>query len=217
MGLLVAGSRSTGTSGKVSKKTYKFRFANVFLLASWLLIFLGTHPVWRERVAAEFKQLLAFCGNFASSEGSLSSRVAAVPLEAWERETPVFDAVLAETLRLAQPHVAMRRNLGPDVQVGEHIIPTGAYVVYPFADIHLNPELYPDPSKFDPSRNPPQKSSLSYVGWGAGTFLYGFYTLDQDDDPYTRQSRLRRPTSCPTEIKAPYCTFRPWLRIRSGR
>lgn len=169
MGLLVAGSRSTGTTGPSSIPDASSLANSAAPIASWLLAFLGSHSLWRGRVAAELAQLLASHATLPPSEAALSSRVSSVPLAAWERETPVLDAVLAETLRLAQPHVAMRRNLGPDVQVGEHRIPFGAYVVYPFADVHLDPHLYPDPWKFDPSRKPAQKQDLPYVGWGAGT------------------------------------------------
>jgi cytochrome P450 len=79
----------------------------------------------------------------------------------------VFDRVLHETLRLAQPHVAMRRNVGPELHIGDKAIPTGTYVVYPFADIHLDPALYPDPWAFNPAR-PEPKEPYSYAGWGAG-------------------------------------------------
>jgi len=61
----------------------------------------------------------------------------------------------------------MRRNLGPEVYINDKLIPTGAYVVYPFSDVHLNPEFYPDPWRFDPSRPQPQ-TVFGYVGWGGG-------------------------------------------------
>ena len=37
--------------------------------------------------------------------------MASVPLSAWENETPVLDALIRETLRVAEPHVAMRQYL----------------------------------------------------------------------------------------------------------
>ena len=77
--------------------------------------------------------------------------------------------MIRETLRLAQSHAALRRNVGPEVHVNGKVVPTGAYVVYPFSDVHLDPDLYPDPWKFDPSRMEP-KTSFGYVGWGGGAF-----------------------------------------------
>ncbi|EMD35539.1 hypothetical protein CERSUDRAFT_116287 [Gelatoporia subvermispora B] len=163
LGLLVAGARSTGTT------------------ATWLITFLGGHPHWKARAAAEAAELLHSYSTYptehlpssaaAAAQPStlsfLSHRLACVPLEAWESETPVMDALLRETLRLAQPHAAMRMNTGPEIQLGGKRIPTGSFVMYPFSDVHLSPELYPDPWRFDPDR-PQSKMPFSYVGWGAG-------------------------------------------------
>ncbi|KAH7922777.1 cytochrome P450 [Leucogyrophana mollusca] len=148
MGLLVAGARATGTT------------------ASWLITFLGGHDDWKDKAILEVEQLLASYPPSTNSL-SLSSHLSSIPLEAWEAETPVLDALIHETLRIAQPHTAMRRNLGPEVTIDSKTIPSGAYVVYPFSDVHLNPELYPDPWKFDPSREE-VKAPFGYVGWGGG-------------------------------------------------
>ncbi|KAJ7598870.1 cytochrome P450 [Mycena floridula] len=151
MGLLIAGGRATGTT------------------ASWLFIFLGGHPEWRDKAKMEVEALLAANPMPSSQEVSLSSHLASIPLELWESETPVLDSIIKETLRVAQPHTAMRRNLGPEMYIENKVIPTGAYVVYPFSDVHLNPGLYPDPWKFDPTRlDQSGKSPFGYVGWGGG-------------------------------------------------
>ncbi|KAJ3508053.1 hypothetical protein NLJ89_g5964 [Agrocybe chaxingu] len=161
MGLLIAGARATGTT------------------ASWLMTFLGAHPEWRSKAAAEVEALLASypyapeVSPGSTQEGrptrtpadasppSLASRLGTIPLELWENETPVLDAIIRETTRVAQPHTAMRRNLGPELYINNKIIPTGAYVIYPFSDVHLDPELYPDPWKFDPGRK-----EVSHVPFG---------------------------------------------------
>jgi cytochrome P450 len=63
----------------------------------------------------------------------------------------------------------MRRNLGPELYIDGKVIPRDAYVVYPFSDVHLDPDLYPNPWMFDPGRPAPDsKSAYSYVGWGGG-------------------------------------------------
>ncbi|KAJ7806928.1 cytochrome P450 [Mycena olivaceomarginata] len=122
--------------------------------ASWIVTFLGGHTDWRHKAKTEVESLLA-----------------TIPLEIWESQTPVLDAIIRETLRVAQPHTAMRRNLGPEVHINDKLIPSGAYVVYPFSDVHLDPEVYPDPWRFDPSRKevePTADLPLPYVGWGVG-------------------------------------------------
>lgn len=144
------------------------------------MTYLGGHPEWRAKAAAEVEGLLAAAASAEYSESlsgtsptsatpvSLSARLAAIPLEVWEAQTPVLDALIRETTRVAQPHTAMRRNLGPEMYINNKIIPTGAYVIYPFSDVHLNPELYPDPWKFDPGRKEVTHVPYGYVGWGGG-------------------------------------------------
>ncbi|KAI0035483.1 cytochrome P450 [Vararia minispora EC-137] len=158
MGLLIAGARSTGTT------------------AGWLVAFLGCHPQWQTTALAEARGLVSRHGSapmvLAAAKPGLSLSeiteiLSTVPLAAWEEETPVLDALIRETLRIAQPHVAMRRNVGPELYLDGNLVPTGAFVVCPFSTVHLDPELYPDPWKFDPSR-PPAKGDHSYIGWGGG-------------------------------------------------
>ncbi|KAH0837817.1 cytochrome P450 [Lanmaoa asiatica] len=149
MGLLVAGARATGTT------------------ASWLITFLGLDFEWKDKAICEIEELLSTYSPGAAASTFPSLHLTSIPLEAWEAETPVLDALIHETLRIAQPHTAMRRNLGPDTIIDTKTIPSGAYVVYPFSDVHLNPELYPDPWKFDPSRKE-TTTPFGYVGWGGG-------------------------------------------------
>jgi sterol 14-demethylase len=142
------------------------------LSASWLFTFLSGHQDWRSRAVSEMESLLdkysplSTCKEDSSS--SLSLRLGAVPLEAWENEVPVLDAIIRETTRLAQPHTAMRRNVGPELYINNKIVPTDAYVVYPFSDVHLDPEIYPDPWRFDPGRKEANHAPFAYLGWGGG-------------------------------------------------
>jgi len=171
IGLVTAGARSSGTT------------------ASWLFTYLGCHPMWRNEARAEVKKLITSYSLEIISESnspcdSPSTALFSVPLSAWERETPVLDMLLRETLRIAQPHVAMRRNVGPEMYIDGKVIPTGTLVVYPFANVHLNPELYPDPWKFDPAR-PLPKGAFSYLGWGGGASSLtarSFSETEVDDD-----------------------------------
>lgn len=143
------------------------------------MTFLVAHPKWKEKAVAEFQHLLSSCNTLAeashvSSAGdlptpaSVASALSAIPLTAWESETPVLDAIIRETLRLAQPHTALRQNTSPSpVHIAGKAVPPGAFAVYPFADVHLSAELYPDPWRFDPARAP-SKMPFAWVGWGVG-------------------------------------------------
>ncbi|KAF7318892.1 hypothetical protein HMN09_00224900 [Mycena chlorophos] len=145
MGLLIAGARATGTT------------------AAWIVLFLGGHTDWQARARAEIESLLPD----TTSSSSLSDALAEIPVATWESSTPVLDAIIRETLRVAQPHTAMRRNLGPDTYIDGKRIPSGAFVLYPFSDVHLDPAIYPDPWRWDPAR-PHSTKDLGYVGWGVG-------------------------------------------------
>ena len=153
--------------------------------ASWLLTFLGTHPEWKAKAYAEIDSLMFSRSLTPYKPGAplsdLSAALAQIPLDAWEGSTPVLDALIHETTRLAQPHTAMRKNMGPDVHIDGKLVPSGHYVVYPFSDVHLNDELYPDPWKFDPSRPRPD-ARFSYVGWGGGAALF-VLSLKSPTDP----------------------------------
>lgn len=136
-----------------------------------MTLFLGCHPHWQAAALTEVRALVAAHVNVSAIGTSLTSLadvLSSIPLSAWENEVPVLDSIIRETLRIAQPHVAMRRNVGPELYIDGKIIPSGTFVVYPFADVHLNESLYPDPWIFDPTRAP-AKGEFSYVGWGGGT------------------------------------------------
>lgn len=132
-----------------------------------MLTYLSGHPEWRDRAKAEVEALIASNCASTSPLSSLSIHLSSIPLATWESDTPILDSIIRETLRVAQPHTAMRRNLGPELYIEGKVVPTGAYIVYPFSDVHLDPELYPDPWRFDPGRET-AKSAYGYVGWGGG-------------------------------------------------
>ncbi|KAI0918650.1 hypothetical protein AcV5_002581 [Taiwanofungus camphoratus] len=198
MGLLVAGARSTGTT------------------VSWLITFLGGHSDWKMKAATEVRQLVLQHSQSHSSPpyepsplSSLSGLLSSVPLEAWESRTPILDSVIRETLRIAQPHTAMRMNVGPEMRLAGKAIPPGAFVMYPFSDVHLSPELYPDPWKFDPSRLE-SKMPFSYVGWGGGgssvhvkwKVANVLYSQRKDNVPRATASQIR--------AEAHHCAVRAW-------
>jgi cytochrome P450 len=164
--------------------------------ASWVLTLLGSHPSWLAATVTELEDLI-HSHAVQGSGTSIHSQLASVPLEAWETATPVTDKVIRETLRLAQPHVAMRRNMGPELTLpGGTTVPTGAFVVYPFADVHLDPTIYPDPWLFDPSRPEPKGVELGYIGWGGGELVdYCSDELPLTPPVFFREDGLRWPAS----------------------
>jgi sterol 14-demethylase len=84
----------------------------------------------------------------------------------------VLDMVVREAVRLSQPFVSFRRNVGSEMYINGKVIPTptGAVVAYSAADVHLDAALYPGPWRFDPAR-PQPKGNLTYLSWGVGACL----------------------------------------------
>lgn len=64
------------------------------------------------------------------------------------------------------------RKCEEDCEVGPYTIPKGAIVQVPVWDIHHDPELWPDPWKFDPDRfsteNKANIQNMSYLPFGSG-------------------------------------------------
>ena len=249
MGLLVAGARSTGTTGTWLSLTPQYE-ATKRLAASWLITFLSGHSYWRDKAADEVRRLIEVHATRPTSPtppvsetdwrapsppppplrttasespslpprsqgatqqpprpdplplSTLSNALANVPLSAWESDTPVLDALIRETLRVAEPHVAMRQYnpslshsssstssaspfsftsdtkhhphgaAAPPLFLGGKAVPPGAFVMYPFSDVHLSSEIYKDPWRWDPGRaEMGLKAPYTYVGMGAGAYL----------------------------------------------
>ncbi|KAG6887785.1 hypothetical protein C0995_012765 [Termitomyces sp. Mi166 len=67
----------------------------------------------------------------------------------------------------------LRRNLGKDMEIEGATIRRGEFVAFSGADVHHDPEIYPEPLLFDPGRYDEgraedKKVPLGYVAWGAG-------------------------------------------------
>ena len=218
MGFVTAGAKSTGIAGEWNTRFPAAKEADL-ISASWLATYLGCYPNWRNEARTELKKLIMSYSLETESEGNYSSTaLSSIPLSAWENETPVLDNFVLEAVRLSQAYVAFRRNVGPDMYIDGKVVPRGALVVYPSADVHLNPDLYPDPWKFDP-RRPLPKDNLTYLGFGGGACFalasptkYDLAT-NIDDIPifiylllgaWVREDDLHGPATCPTEYQTRY-------------
>ena len=153
----------------------------------WTLFYLDGDNEWKQKVVAEVRNLISTY----TDARPIHQRLSSIPVSAWEDETPVFEIVIRETLRLIKTGPALRRNPGDNLQFADKTIDKGAYVVYNMADIHLNEMVYSEPLKFDPSRyTPPREEDKQghslFLEWGAGrhtcpgTLLY-FYSQLSDN------------------------------------
>lgn len=68
---------------------------------------------------------------------------------------------------------SLRRNMGKDIPLADTIIKKGDFLAYWNADVHMNPNIYTNPDKFDPlryteGREEDQKETFAYLAWGVG-------------------------------------------------
>jgi cytochrome P450 family 110 len=68
------------------------------------------------------------------------------------RELRYLDAVLKETMRLYPIAIAPGRILRAPLRVGDYDVPAGAAIAVSVYHVQRDPELWPDPLRFDPTR-----------------------------------------------------------------
>ena len=135
-------------------------------------MFLSYERSWNSAVREEIQTLMStytIAKPATVSGKAIVETLSAIPLAAWESEMPQLDLCIRETLRRAQPHTAVRKNMGPDLAFGDYTVPSGAFVVYPFSDTLLNSVVYTDPLRWDPARTIQQEEM--FIGWGGGKHM----------------------------------------------
>ncbi|XP_025084853.1 cytochrome P450 3A5-like [Pomacea canaliculata] len=71
-------------------------------------------------------------------------------------ELVYLDMCLNEALRMFTPAFFTDRECTEDTEVGGYKVPKGMRVVFPFYAIHNDPEIWPNPTKYDPERHTPE-------------------------------------------------------------
>jgi len=85
-----------------------------------------------------------------------------------------LECVLSENLRLHSPlGIFPARVAITDLEYNGNIIPKGALLSVNVYSLHRNPEIWPDPDKFDPDRfsneNKKNRHRFAYIPFSAGT------------------------------------------------
>ncbi|KAL3841597.1 hypothetical protein ACJMK2_019714 [Sinanodonta woodiana] len=83
-----------------------------------------------------------------------------------------LDMVVSETLRIYPPATRFNREALVDTEICGVKIPKGLDVTIPTYSLHMDPEFWPDPHKFDPERFSPENKDrinpFTFLPFGAG-------------------------------------------------
>lgn len=172
VGTLFAGIVTTGITCESLGSLKRSYVLIKFITACWILLYLGTHNEWRQRVISEIKSMMSTHSDTIGVD-SFHKQLATIPLPAWEDELPTLDLVIRETIRLSSSATFLRRNLKADIDVDGVRIAKGDFMAYLATDVHMDEKIYPDPFKFDPGRyeegrNEDKGAYFGYLGWGVG-------------------------------------------------
>lgn len=125
------------------------------VVLAWLFHELGRNPDMERQLHEEVDTVLA--------EGPLTA----------ERVTRLVHTrrLVSETLRLYSPAWLVTRQAVSDVTLGEFTLPAGSDVIWSAYALHRDPDIYPDPLRFDPDRwlpERPQPPKGAFIPFGSG-------------------------------------------------
>ncbi|KAK1978344.1 cytochrome P450 6A1 [Colletotrichum cereale] len=142
--------------------------------AAYLLCFLAGDAHWYAEFRREVDGVIA--RRRRSDEQAADEVLAGMTMDEWEAEFPLIDLGLRETIRHTITGCGFRYNgSGRDLPIGKsgEIVPRDAYAVYQFDSTHMDPDFFPEPSRWDPGRYLPgreedKKDPHAFIGWGTG-------------------------------------------------
>ncbi|XP_028763707.1 abscisic acid 8'-hydroxylase 3-like [Neltuma alba] len=123
---------------------------------TWLIKFLEENPAVLEQLREEHMQIIA---NRKDGTDLTWSEVNNMPYTA---------KVISETLRRATILPWFSRKASQDFEIDGYKIKKGWSINLDVVSIHHDPEVFPDPQKFDPSRFDATLRPFSFLGFGSG-------------------------------------------------
>ncbi|XP_059630215.1 abscisic acid 8'-hydroxylase 3-like [Cornus florida] len=123
---------------------------------TWLIKFLEENPAVLERLREEHKEIQA---NRKGGSSLVWSEV---------NNMPYTNKVIMETLRRATILPWNSRKAAQDFEIDGYKIKKGWSINLDVVSIHNDPEVFPDPQKFDPSRFDEPLRPFSFLGFGSG-------------------------------------------------
>lgn len=128
-------------------------------ITMWATIFLQQHPEFFAKAKAEQEEIIK--KRPTTQKGLTLKEV---------RQMEYLSKVVDETLRIITFSLVVFREAKDDIKISGYIIPKGWKALVWFRSVHLDPEIYPNPNTFNPSRwdNHIPKAG-TYLPFGAGT------------------------------------------------
>ena len=121
---------------------------------SWAFYLLSRHPQVMQRLRSEMEAVL----------GSRTPTAEDIPQLVYTRQ------VIKEVLRLYAPSYWMQRRAEEADEIDGFHIPAGAIVAPMIHLVHYHPEIWPDPTRFDPDRFNPsiERHKQAWIPFGVG-------------------------------------------------
>ncbi|KAL2274438.1 hypothetical protein FJTKL_03199 [Diaporthe vaccinii] len=168
--------------------------------AAWVFCFLAMDPHWMREVRAEVDRAVAKHRSGDPKQTPLDV-LSNMGIDDWERDFPLVNLCLHESIRIVTVGAGFRRNIsGKDVPIGRtgDVIPPGAFAAFHIDQIHMDPQIYTDPTRFDPARFLPgreedKKVPLAYAGWGQGRHPCCEFSFDFSIEFQSRKSPYAYP------------------------
>ncbi|KAL5725588.1 ent-kaurenoic acid monooxygenase [Ranunculus cassubicifolius] len=110
-------------------------------ITMWATVFLQEHPDIFQKAKAEQEDIVR--NRPPAQKGLILKEV---------RQMEFLSKVIDETMRLVNFTVTVFREAKEDVNMNGYLIPKGWKINIWLRNVHLDPENYPDPKTFDPSR-----------------------------------------------------------------
>jgi cytochrome P450 len=126
----------------------------------WAFLFLVHHPDIQDRMFTEMDDVV---------------RRGILPTLEDKSQLPFCEAVCFEILRLGKiTHNTAPHTVREDTEINGHVIPKGVPIVFNLNSINSDPELFPNPSTFNPDRFLTEDGQLQGTD-KIGTFSMGMY------------------------------------------
>jgi cytochrome P450 len=108
-----------------------------------------------------------------------------------------FLQVIKETIRILPPVVFIHRQMDEETVLHDGcILPAGLFTLIFTYGVHRDPEVFPEPDRFDPERFSPENTSTrhpySYIPFGAGRRLCVGYRYALSEAKTILSTVLRR-------------------------